>query len=1542
MSEVFLGLVGLSFKASFLIVAVVVLRLALKNAPRRIICVLWLLVGLRLIVPFSLESSLSLVPKELNFERDTAVTETAPAPVITPSVQATPNLSLTTPNIEIDTPNHPLLPTVDAATTVPAIEESQATWGATASIGWLVGLGLMLCYLLLSYILLHRSLREAVPVGEGVWKCAAVCSPFVLGLFRPRVYISYGMSPEQTEYVLAHERSHIVRRDHWTKLLAFLILSVHWFNPFVWLAYILLCRDIELACDERVIRSMDAAERKAYSLALLQCAVKASPLAACPLAFGEVGVKQRIKNVLSYKKPTVWIILAALVCGIAVGVFFLTDPKDDSPSLPPDCPDEVWETISGYLDARCVSAEAAGSYFYTQEDSRYGDETLLLNYEVEYVSKRNELLYSFKWTGEHEYNDSDALYYRKTGVHRNTSSGIYYVFNIDGQWKIASSSGYIPGHILRGSKFDCPDAVMDTFERWIMAMSHSGGSYEYYLELSYFGETGTPISQDAFMASTDKSEIQSITKVNDSLYEIKTLYTLVGWEEEYSGQYFVGYIGDKWYVMLYDTVPESLHEGLEYFEHYTWDEKGKTLILPPLASHSGQSGNVSEFPLTDIYPDTPVGIGVNLIYDDEDTVVFQAKHGLFVYNLAERRMVLAIDTIKAVGIAGYQGSIPVAGVRVSPDGNTIQLYHTSHKEQCFYIDTHTGDYYVAPFEEMTDEDDDESVIERTSFIGSYGITVGCFADQYYCTHSGTGERIPLFSDFPFATTSTPELPVEAHIMDKLRFYLPAGCSTGVYDLVLGAGGGVPIYYADGTLCGQMELNYGMAAIIENGEIVFVDDGMNHASFISGFESIDHSVPCTVAEFSDDNGGHYWYVVFTAKDSDFCYALKLDTDYFSRDEAIKMARAVRFSPEAFNSFNELERVYWSIIDSYAMALSARLLPPEMTEAGLNWAVVDYCEDPLYEAGWAIEDIDGNGKPELLIGNQNLVTEVGTPIFTLYTLDDGYDPTEAFSGFTRSMYYFIKNNYFHHRSSAGVGNSSESYYEYSNGKLTALAEAPDTEVHGVSLKTFSSLTDYGLNSGVQKVYLDWNDPAEYALSNGLELGMSFADITAIMGQPESINAVHDKSVNASMYYLNYYGEATLCLMAELNSPVEDGTLWFAQIYSDSINFGRILSSERSEEHINSLYGIEHTGIASEDEYLPVLRNLSVPTDGYFDSAFDLVPRDESLWEDGPPPCAALLFKDGVLECIYLRYAVAVGFQPTVGAPIVSAADGAGAISFDGTTFYYHDRGLGPLEYELTERNQSINAISSAVSAGSKIVVECYTGAGNNVYCIYDVESQSFEKDIIGSNLTWLGDMLNTAVYSVQSDIYSYDGRLIKSCELKENEFISGLSFSENGSKLIVSISSDSGNNRQDVIEGAIPAPVYTELPGVLSMYLPQGYSLGIFDGRSAAIYDIEGAECGLVITCGRAERELAFSDGSLSGVAKFDGLGFIGDVPIDPRVPGLMYGIAYTDSMSYIDNWYVIYATASNDLAYGLRLSKDFFSEEEARFVAESVEIPDLLG
>ena len=1083
MTELFLSLALLSFKASFLILAVVILRLLLKKAPRRMICALWLLVGLRLLVPFSIESSLSLVPSEPDFEREPPITESGQltAPAVTPTVETAPYAPLTQPNTQGAAPIQP--PAIETEAAEPA------AWETVAAAVWLAGLGLMLGYLAISCILLHRSLREAVPVGDGVWKCGAVSSPFVLGLFRPRVYISYGMSPEQTKYVLAHERSHIVRRDHWTKFIGFLILSLHWFNPLVWLAYALLCRDIELACDEKVIRGMDAEGRKAYSFALLQCAVKASPLAACPLAFGELGVKQRIKSVLSYKKPTVWIILAAIICGIAVGVLFLTDKKAESKSPPPDCPDEVWETISAFMDARCVSAEAAKGYFYTGEDTQYGNEVILLSYEVEYVKEYNPLLYSFKWSGKRGYSESDALYYRKTGQRRNTSSGIFYVFNIDGEWKLASMQGYIPAHILRGEaaetetpqNYDCPDEVMNTYLRWIKAMSDGSGDFEVYKELTYLGEGVEPINPGISIADIVSDEIQSVTRVNDCLYEFISVYSLKYSEGEFGAQRFVGYVDGKWMLMLYDVVPTALQEGLENCDRWTWDNEGNQVIIP---AHS-------------------------------------------------------------------------------------------------YTD--------------------------------------------------------------------PELPVEAHLMDKLKFYLPAIHSCGVYDIYLGyAGGGVPIYYADGTLCGQMELNYAMEVRIDKGEIIFIDDGMNHASFISDLESIDHSVPCAVAEFSDD-GGSYWYVIFAKEDSAFCYALKLHTGYFSRDEAIRMAKAVRFTTEAFNSFDEIERLYWPIIDSYAAALSRGLLPSEMTDAGLNWAVVDHCEDPLNEAGWTIEDIDGNDTPELLIGKQSFETGRGTPIYSLYTLDGEYIPVEVFSGFTRSMYYFIKDNYFHHHGSAGVGNDSESYFEYSNGRLTELEAAPDTKVYGIYIRNFSSIMGYSSDYGVHLTSPDPDDPAEYALSNGLELGMGYAEVVSIMGKPESIEALHgEEFVGMSMYCLNYPGEATLYLMADYRAPVEDGTLRFAQIYSDTISFGRIKSSDRSLEYISSLYGMEPVPIEPGSTRLPLLQNLSIPTDGYFDSGLSLVPQDEAIWEDGPPTCALLLFRDGALECIYLRYAVAIDFQPTVGAP------------------------------------------------------------------------------------------------------------------------------------------------------------------------------------------------------------------------------------------------------------------------------------------------------
>jgi beta-lactamase regulating signal transducer with metallopeptidase domain len=198
-----------------------------------------------------------------------------------------------------------------------------------ASIVWIAGMALLVLYGVISYVGLRRKVAEAVPLRDNLWQGQAVASPFVLGFFRPRIYLPFGMDEESIVFVVAHENEHISRRDHWIKPIGFLLLVIYWFNPLIWLAYILLCRDIELACDERVVKRMSADDKKAYSKALLTCSVDRRSIAACPLAFGEVGVKQRITNVLNYKKPTFWIIIAALVSCAVVAVCFLTNPRTD-------------------------------------------------------------------------------------------------------------------------------------------------------------------------------------------------------------------------------------------------------------------------------------------------------------------------------------------------------------------------------------------------------------------------------------------------------------------------------------------------------------------------------------------------------------------------------------------------------------------------------------------------------------------------------------------------------------------------------------------------------------------------------------------------------------------------------------------------------------------------------------------------------------------------------------------------------------------------------------------------------------------------------------------------------------------------------------------------------------------------------------------------------------------------------------------------------------------------------------------------------------
>lgn len=315
MEAIFLKLVNMSITASYLILAVMVFRLVLKKAPKSIHCVLWGLVALRLVCPFSFESVLSLVPSA----------EPLPEEFL---YAATPQIHTGIPYL-----NNALNPVIAESLTPiePASANPTQIWSFIFSRVWIIGMAVMLLYAAVSYLRLRRKVRVSISVGKNVRLCDHICSPFILGILRPRIYLPSEISQETANHVLAHELAHIARKDHWWKPLGYLLLTVYWFNPFVWAAYVLLCRDIELACDERVVKRLDLEEKKAYSAALLRCSVSRRVIAACPLAFGEVGVKSRIRSVLNYKKPAFWIILVAVIASIAVGVCFLTDPADEDP-----------------------------------------------------------------------------------------------------------------------------------------------------------------------------------------------------------------------------------------------------------------------------------------------------------------------------------------------------------------------------------------------------------------------------------------------------------------------------------------------------------------------------------------------------------------------------------------------------------------------------------------------------------------------------------------------------------------------------------------------------------------------------------------------------------------------------------------------------------------------------------------------------------------------------------------------------------------------------------------------------------------------------------------------------------------------------------------------------------------------------------------------------------------------------------------------------------------------------------------------------------
>ncbi len=349
MDQIFLKLCNISISAVWLVLAVLMLRWPLKKAPHWAHCMLWGLVALRLILPVPLSSLFSLMPAAQPLPENLLLT---PSPTIDSSIPL------------INQWINPILTEHFAPNPGDSINPMQVLFRIGSQV-WLLGMIIMLLCCLISYLRLRRLVAPSLPLRTGVYVCDAITSPFILGVLRPRIYVPSSLPEEAMVCVLRHEEAHLKRMDHWWKPLGYVLLAVHWFNPVLWFAYILLCRDIEQACDEKVIAQMNGASKKGYAEALLMCSVRPNRIACCPLAFGETSVKERIRSVLNYRKPTVWILAVALILCIGAAVVLLP-----TAALRPSIADP---TLKAWLPQAIVKAH---------DNTHIGDAFPCADYEV--------------------------------------------------------------------------------------------------------------------------------------------------------------------------------------------------------------------------------------------------------------------------------------------------------------------------------------------------------------------------------------------------------------------------------------------------------------------------------------------------------------------------------------------------------------------------------------------------------------------------------------------------------------------------------------------------------------------------------------------------------------------------------------------------------------------------------------------------------------------------------------------------------------------------------------------------------------------------------------------------------------------------------------------------------------------------------------------------------------------------------------------------------------------------------------------------------
>ncbi len=356
MNELFLKITNMSISASWLVLAVLILRFVLKKAPKWLNVLLWGIVAVRLICPFSIESTLSLIPSS----------ETIPLDI---EMAATPEIDSGIP--AINSAVNPVLSSFAPPKHTLTSANPLQIWIPILSVIWMAGVAILLLYTTVSYWILRSKVNTAVRYKYNIFQSENVSTPFVLGIIKPRIYLPFKLDEQNLKHIVAHERAHIRRKDHWWKPLGFLLLTLHWFNPLMWLSYVLLCRDIELACDEKVIKKLGNEQRADYTQALVACSLNRRMITACPLAFGEVGVKERVKAVMNYKKPAFWVLILSVAACVVLMICFLTNPikegveslNDEPDGLAAESTESVENSLEKVKDISYHLEMAAGTEF---------------------------------------------------------------------------------------------------------------------------------------------------------------------------------------------------------------------------------------------------------------------------------------------------------------------------------------------------------------------------------------------------------------------------------------------------------------------------------------------------------------------------------------------------------------------------------------------------------------------------------------------------------------------------------------------------------------------------------------------------------------------------------------------------------------------------------------------------------------------------------------------------------------------------------------------------------------------------------------------------------------------------------------------------------------------------------------------------------------------------------------------------------------------------------------------------------------------------